>query len=150
MSNATATATAVLESSTVGLLVGPAQADGTFYAVAPQTTETPAPAPVAETTEGHVVRFYRQRANGTTRHVPLLAEGTDARADAEWVQAQRDEGRTMKAISAEVHLSVPTLRRMLTSLALTEECEDPEGEWADVLAEGTDVVFGKLGEEDSE
>lgn len=89
----------------------------------------------AEAAEGKV-KFHRERANGTTRRVQFLAEGTTDREVAEWVVAERAEGKTMKAIAAEMHVSVPTVRRMINALLLTWEVEEDA---ADML-EGAVVV----------
>lgn len=82
------------------------------------------------------VRFYRVRENDTFRHVPYYAEGSEERETAEWVLEQRDEGVTMKAIAAEMHSSVPTVRRMINAVLLAQEVEEyDEDEIAEVLAE---------------
>lgn len=74
------------------------------------------------------VKFYRQRSNGTYRHVQFLADGTEAREVAEWVANERQEGKTMKEIAKDMHLSVPSVRRILNSLLLTEEVEEYDAE----------------------
>lgn len=79
------------------------------------------------------VRFHTVRANGSTRRVQFYAEGTKAREEAEWVREQRDEGRTMKDIAAELHLSVPSVRRVLNALLLAEEVEGYEPEEVEEL-----------------
>lgn len=71
--------------------------------------------------EGDTVKFFRIRANGTKRHVPTLTG--DALATAQAIKAQREAGITMKDIATERHLSVSSVRRYLTSLALTEEVQ---------------------------
>jgi hypothetical protein len=89
----------------------------------------------AEAVETGRVRFYRVRANGSTRHVPFLPEGSEQRMLAEWIVEQRDEGRTMKSIATEALLSVPSVRRLINSLLLTEEVEDyDEEDIAEILA----------------
>jgi DNA-binding NarL/FixJ family response regulator len=90
---------------------------------------------VPEAAEGKV-KFHTQRSNGTFRRVQFLAEGTKDREVAEWVAAQREEGVTMKAIAAEMHVSVPTVRRMLNALLLTQEIEEADQD------EKADLVFG--------
>lgn len=83
------------------------------------------------------VRFYSVRGNGTTRHMQYLT-GKD-REIAEWVVQQREEGVTMKAIAAEALMSVPTLRRLINALALTEEVDEYDAEdIAALLAEAFD------------
>lgn len=96
------------------------------------TKTTTAPKPAAKTApapsvasrfqregEGDSVKFFRIRANGTKRRVPTLSG--EALATAQAIRNEREAGGTMKAIAEARHLSVPTVRRMLTSLALTEE-----------------------------
>lgn len=70
---------------------------------------------------GAEAKFFRIRANGTKRHVPTLTG--EALETAKAIKAQREQGVTMKAIAAERHLSLSSVRRMLTSLALTEEVQ---------------------------
>lgn len=67
------------------------------------------------------VKFYRVRENGTTRHVPFLT-GSD-RELAEAIREARAEGKSVRSIAGEKHISVATVRRFLTELALTEEVE---------------------------
>lgn len=82
------------------------------------------------------VKFYRVRENETTRHIQYLAEGTEAREVAEWVAEQREDGVTMKAIAAEMHASIPTVRRMINALLLAEEVEGYDAEEvAEILAD---------------
>lgn len=71
-------------------------------------------------------KFYRVRGNGTKRHVPTLA-GEDL-ALAETVRGKRSAGATMRQLSEEMHLSVSTLRRLLGSLALTEQAHATHAE----------------------
>lgn len=82
------------------------------------------------------VRFYRVRENGTYRHIQFLADGTKEREVAEWIAGQREEGVTMKAIASDINLSVPSVRRILNSLLLTEEVEEyDESDIEPLLAE---------------
>lgn len=80
-----------------------------------------------EAAEQGKVKVYRERGNGTLRHIPFLAEGTAEREIAEWVREQREE-RTMRDIAAEIHESVPSVRRRLNALEITEEVEAYEDE----------------------
>lgn len=91
------------------------------------TTDTTAANLIADLTSG-AARIFKERENGTTRRVHFLADGTEAREHAEWVAAQREEGRSMAAIAGELHISVSAVRRMLNDLALTEELEDMDAE----------------------
>lgn len=79
------------------------------------------------------VRFHTVRANGSTRRVQFYAADTKAREEAEWVAEQRADGRTMKAIAEELHMSVPSVRRMLNALLLAEEVEGYEPEEVEEL-----------------
>ena len=88
----------------------------------------------AEAAQGNV-KFHTLRNNGTTRRVQFLTEGTPEREVAEWVMAQRGEGVTMKTIAADMHVSVPTVRRMINALLLTWEVEDE----AEALLDGVDL-----------
>lgn len=97
------------------------------------TTDTTAATLIADLTSG-AAKLYKERDNGTFRRVHFLADGTEAREHAEWVAAQREDGRSMKDIAAEINLSVSAVRRMLNDLALTEELEDMGAEdMADLL-----------------
>lgn len=82
------------------------------------------------------VRFYRVRENDTYRHVPYFAEGTKEREVGEWVLEQREEGVTMKAIATEMHVSVPSVRRLINAVLLAQEVEEyDEEDIADLLEE---------------
>lgn len=70
------------------------------------------------------VKFVNVRANGTTRHVPYLAPGTEARTTAEALLADRNAGKTVATIATERNLSVPTIRRALAHLTLAVELEN--------------------------
>jgi hypothetical protein len=74
------------------------------------------------------VQFYRVRGNGTTRHIPVFAEGTKEFEQAEYVAEQREEGVSMKALATELHLSVPSVRRLINSYLLSDEVADYEPE----------------------
>lgn len=72
--------------------------------------------------------FHKERANGTTRHLPTYRLGTPERETGEWILVQREEGRTMRDIATEMSVSVPTARRMLNATLLSQEVEDGEYE----------------------
>lgn len=95
--------------------------------IAVVATETTAATLIADLTSG-VAKIYKERENGTFRKVHFLADGTKDREHAEWVVAQREEGVSMKAIAAEINMSVSAVRRMINDLALTEELEEMEAE----------------------
>lgn len=86
-----------------------------------RVTESVTVANFAESLAKGDVQFYKIRANGTSRHIPVFAEGTKEFQSAEWVQEQREEGRSMKDIAAELHLSVPSVRRLINSYLLSDE-----------------------------
>jgi hypothetical protein len=76
------------------------------------------------------VRLYRVRADGSTRHVPYLADDHPHRAVAEWLSDRTDmDGAPLTVAAAETGLSLPTARRLLAALEWTEEIE--AGEWDD-------------------
>ena len=71
---------------------------------------------------GRVV-FHTRRANGSLRRMAYLRPGTKERTEAEQVAASRTAGVHMKAISASLHASVPTIRRMINNLELSRHVE---------------------------
>lgn len=91
------------------------------------TTDTTAATLISDLTNG-VAKLYKERENGTYRRVHFLADGTKEREHAEWIVWQREEGRSMKAIATELHISVSAVRRMINDLALTEELEEMDNE----------------------
>jgi len=82
-----------------------------------------APATFQRAATTGVVKFYIQRANGTTRRVQYLAVGTEARVEAEAIQAEREAGSTIRAIAASRFVSVAHVRRTLNALALAQIAE---------------------------
>lgn len=92
--------------------------------------------------------LHAERSNGTFRRVHFLAEGTEARELAEYVAALREgneednrEPRTMKQIAAELHVSVPTVRRMINDLLLTQEMEEmDQAELEELLTGGEEAA----------
>lgn len=90
--------------------------------------------------EGKVL-FHRERANGTFRRVHFLADGTQEREYAEWLRAEREAGKTMKALAIETHFSIATLRRWLNDLLLTETIEEADqDELAEMLLGAAEVA----------
>lgn len=82
------------------------------------------------------VQFYKVRGNGTTRHIPVFAEGTKEFEAAEQVMEWREDGRDMKTIAAELHMSVPSVRRLINSYLLSDEvAEYDEEDIAEILAD---------------
>lgn len=90
--------------------------------------------PVVRTGKGNEATYRKVRANGTVRNIPLLPAGSEARTTAEAVVAKRNDGVTMAAIAADLHVSVPTVRRMINSLLLTEKHEAGQAKVAKMLA----------------
>lgn len=82
------------------------------------------------------VQFHTERSNGTFRRVHFLADGTKEREIAEWVAEQREQGVTMRKIAAELHASVPAVRRMINDLLMTEEFEQMDAEELEALVQG--------------
>ena len=89
------------------------------------------------------VYIHTERSNGTFRKVHFLVEGTDQRELAEYVLALREgndeEGRapqSMRTIANALHVSIPSVRRMLNDLALTHELEDMDQDDIDALFNG--------------
>jgi hypothetical protein len=76
---------------------------------------------------------YSERANGTTRRLELCPVGSTRRDTAEWISERLDDGAPLKTVAGELHVSVPTVRRFIMALELTEEIE--AGEWDDVWAD---------------
>lgn len=93
------------------------------------------------------VQFYRVRGNGSTRHIPVFSEGSPEFQSAEWVQEQREDGRSMKDIAAELHLSVPSVRRLINSYSLSDEVAGYEAEdIEEILAMGNEDSTPEVGE----
>ena len=86
------------------------------------------------------VKFYRQRANGSTRAVPYLKPDTEAREIAEWIANEVETGKSVAAVAAEVGLSRATVRRALAAVALAEEVEEDDT-LADVYEDGVDAIY---------
>lgn len=76
---------------------------------------------------------YSERANGTTRRLELAPIGSTRRDTAEWINEQLEDGRSVRQVATELHVSTSVVRRFLLALELTEEIE--AGEWDDVWAE---------------
>lgn len=106
-----------------------------------RVTEAVTVANFAESVANGNVQFYTVRGNGTTRHIPVFAEGTEGFQVGEQVAEWREDGRTMKSIAAELHLSVPSVRRMLNSFYLSDEVAGYESEdIEELLAEAGEVA----------
>lgn len=92
---------------------------------------------------GHLTA-YTERANGTTRHLDLAPLGSTRRDTAEWISERLEDGATVAAVARELHVSVPTVRRIIMSLELTEEIE--AGEWDQVWAEANELPYSEPAE----
>lgn len=100
-----------------------------------------APGPLSAACAAGTVRLYRVRATGTTRAVPYLAEDNLQREVAEWLATAIEEGQSLRAVATDTGLSLPTARRLVTALAITEEIE--AGDWDDHYApDVTALYFG--------
>ena len=73
-------------------------------------------------------QLHKERSNGTTRRIHFLAPGSEARELAEFIDAQRDNGLTMAAIAASLHMSPAAARRAYNDLLLTREFEELDAE----------------------
>ncbi len=128
-------------------------------ATAPTATDAPASAPSAPQTpdaskgkaKGHPkgygpsasvlaralasgeAKVYRQRKTGTLRLLPFYAKGSDARARAEAV-TKAVKASSVRQVAEDTGTSVPTVRRLMTNLALTLAIEGKE---LDGLYDGT-------------
>lgn len=107
----------------------------------------------AQAAEGKV-QFHRERASGTFRRVHFLADGTKEREYAEWLRAERENGRTMRALATETNYSIATLRRWLNDLALTESIEEADAEELEEMIKGAyeldEITDGKGEDEPQE
>lgn len=70
--------------------------------------------------------LVKQRANGTTRSLPYLSPGTEARIEAETVAALVAAGKTLTDVADEKKVSLATARRFLTNLGLAKRVEAGE------------------------
>jgi AraC-like DNA-binding protein len=83
-------------------------------------------------------QLHKERANGTTRRLHFLAPGSEARELADFIDAQRDNGLTMAAIAASLHMSPAAARRAYNDLLLTREYEELEAEEIEALLLGAE------------
>jgi hypothetical protein len=124
----------------------------TEYALAPNrkfTAESIYRSPRVMLAEG-LLAAYRVRENGTVRHIDLVPLGSTARETAEWVSDRVDmDGASVQAVARELHISTPTVRRILEALELTEEIES--GDWDGLHFDSTGApVFDTACAEDEE
>jgi DNA-binding NarL/FixJ family response regulator len=70
--------------------------------------------------------FHVRRSDASLRRIQYLAPGTKERKTAERIELLRAEGKGMKAIARKLHVSVPTVRRIINSLELSVSVEAGE------------------------
>ncbi len=106
-----------------------APATGPIPTQEPQPTELAGQgsnSPLAAACAAGQVHLYRLRSTGTLRHLPFLAPETPARMHAEWFAMRVIEGQRVRQVAHDAGVSVATVRRHLSALALTESIEDNE------------------------
>lgn len=79
--------------------------------------------------------FHVRRSDGTFRRMAYLPPGSAARRTAEKVEAQRAKKVPMKDIAKTMHVSIPTVRRILNNLELSRHVEAGDMNYAVALAE---------------
>lgn len=85
------------------------------------------PSAVAETFQaaaaaGKVV-FHVRRSDGTLRRMSYLKPGSPERRVSERIEKSREKGVPMKDIADKLHISVPTVRRIINNLELSKHVE---------------------------
>lgn len=79
--------------------------------------------------------FHVRRGDGSFRRMAYLPPGSPARRQAEQVEKKRvDKKLTMKEIAKEMHVSIPTVRRILNNLELSRHVEAGDLSYAVALA----------------
>jgi hypothetical protein len=66
-------------------------------------------------------QLYRTRYNGTVRHIAVPVAGTPQYKQAQTAATLRTKGHTVAQIAAQLHTSVPTVRRLLTGWQLAQQ-----------------------------
>lgn len=74
------------------------------------------------------VLFHSVRSDGTVRRIRLLVPDTEEFETAEWVMEQREAKVPMRNIARQMHLAVPTVRRLINRYLLTEDVLDADAE----------------------
>lgn len=102
----------------------------------------PEPKPEAKTLVGALstgqATLVKVRANNTRRSLPYLAKGSETRVIAEGVVARRERGDTIEQIAEDMSVSVATVRRYVSGLALAQDVE--AGKFNGLWREGTREV----------
>ena len=79
--------------------------------------------------------FHVRRSDGTFRRMAYLPPGSPLRKQAEKVEHQHTVKKmTMKEIAKGMHVSIPTVRRILNNLELSRDIESGEMSYAVALA----------------
>lgn len=80
--------------------------------------------------------FHVRRTDGSLRRMAYLPPGSQQRKLAEKIVAMRDKKPPvpMKDIAANLHVSIPTVRRMINNLELTQHIEKGDAQIAVVFA----------------
>lgn len=81
------------------------------------------------------VTFHIRRSDGSLRRMAYLPPGSAARRVAERVDKARQSNVPMKDIAAKLHVSVPTVRRIINNLELSRRVEAGDMSYALELVE---------------
>lgn len=85
--------------------------------------------------------FHVRRSDGTFRRMAYLPPGSAARRTAEKVEKQRQDKVSMKDIAKGMHVSIPTVRRIINNLELSRNIEKGDMSYAVALAPaGTEMA----------
>lgn len=79
--------------------------------------------------------FHVRRSDGTFRRMAYLPPGSAARKTAEKVEEKRAKRMSMKDIAKGMHVSIPTVRRIINNLELSRHIEAGDMNYAVALAE---------------
>jgi hypothetical protein len=121
----------------------PAQAASAKAAAKPKAAKLVPAKPETTTllealTSGQAV-LIKVRANGTQRSLPYLAPKRAVRETAMMVETRRQAGETLETIVEEMNVSIATVRRYISNLALAHETED--GKYDSAWTKGTKAVI---------
>lgn len=84
--------------------------------------------------------FHVRRGDGTFRRMAYLPPGSAARRQAEKIEKQRTDKVSMKDIAKAMHVSIPTVRRIINNLELSRHIEAGDMNYAVALGEtGTEL-----------
>lgn len=102
--------------------------------------QKPEPTTLVEALLAKQAILIKVRANGSQRSLPYLAPGTKERETAVQVDTRRQAGETVEAIAEAMNVSVATVRRYVTGLALAHEVESGKHDAAWTRGEKNVVV----------